>query len=141
VCTYGIGLPFDHPIWQSLPPCRCGDNGFTSPDIGWAPLTPTITPQWQPTYRFTDRANDPCGIGHAFIPDPGGIEVRDPDDEIIAHGAWVHVERLDDDRVWLNIRTPNGQDIHIDFYAKKGRKVGMFVRDEGDTPTPIPEPS
>ena len=72
--------------------------------------------------------------------DACGIEVRDPDDEIVAHGAFVHIERLDDDRVWLNIRTPNGQDIHVDFYAIKGRKVGMYVRDEGDTPTAIPEP-
>lgn len=24
MCTYGIGLPFDHPIWRNLPPCRCG---------------------------------------------------------------------------------------------------------------------
>lgn len=24
MCTYGIGLPFDHPIWQNLPPCNCG---------------------------------------------------------------------------------------------------------------------
>ena len=26
MCTYGIGLPFDHPIWRNLPPCRCGGN-------------------------------------------------------------------------------------------------------------------
>lgn len=24
MCVYGIGLPFDHPIWQNLPPCHCG---------------------------------------------------------------------------------------------------------------------
>lgn len=79
---------------------------------------------------------DPCGIKHAPI--PGGIEVRDPDDEIVAHGAFVHVERLDDDRVWLSITTPNGQSIHLDVYAISKRKVGMLVRDEGDVPTDIP---
>lgn len=84
--------------------------------------------------------SDPCGIRHAAIPEPGGIEVRDPDDEIVAHGAFVHVERLDDDRVWMSITTPNGQSVHIDLYAISKRKVGMSVRDEGDTPTPIPEP-
>lgn len=30
MCTYGIGLPFDHPIWQNLPPCHCG-GGATYP--------------------------------------------------------------------------------------------------------------
>lgn len=28
MCTYGIGLPFDHPIWQSLPPCNCGTTAL-----------------------------------------------------------------------------------------------------------------
>lgn len=79
-----------------------------------------------------------CGIVHAPIPYPGGIEVRDPDDEIVAHGALVHVERLDDDRVWMSITHPGGQEVHVDFFAISKRKVGMSVRDEGDTPTPIP---
>lgn len=85
-----------------------------------------------------DQPGDPCGIVHAPI--PGGIEVRDPDDEIVAHGAFVHVERLDDDRVWLSITTPNGQCVHIDFFAISRKKLGMSVTDQGDTPTAIPEP-
>lgn len=32
MCTYGIGLPFDHPIWQNLPPCHCG--------LGATPMQP-----------------------------------------------------------------------------------------------------
>jgi hypothetical protein len=26
MCIYGIGLPFDHPIWRNLPPCTCGQS-------------------------------------------------------------------------------------------------------------------
>jgi hypothetical protein len=33
MCTYGIGLPFDHPIWETLPPCGCG----TIPRVGLYP--------------------------------------------------------------------------------------------------------
>lgn len=42
MCTYGIGLPFDHPIWQNLPQCTCG--GLTLP------------PAWDnpPRVRFDD---------------------------------------------------------------------------------------
>lgn len=29
MCVYGIGLPFDHPIWRNLPPCRCGYENDT----------------------------------------------------------------------------------------------------------------
>ncbi len=82
---------------------------------------------------------DTCGIHHAPIPEPGGIEVRDPDDEIVAHGAFVHVERLDDNRVWMSITTANGQEVHIDFWAPRAR-VRMTVMDQGDTLTVIPEP-
>ncbi len=104
--------------------CGCGD-GIPVEELKCA------------TCRMTATLDD-CGIRHAPIPDPGGIEVRDPDDEIVAHGAFVHVERLDDDRVWLSITTPNGQSVHLDVYAISKRKVGMLVRDEGETPTPIP---
>lgn len=38
MCTYGIGLPFDHPIWQNLPPCRCGLSVNTNdPYVEWRP--------------------------------------------------------------------------------------------------------
>lgn len=77
-----------------------------------------------------------CGIVHAPI--DGGIEVRDPDDEIVAHGAFVHLERLDRHIVWLSITTPDGQRITVDFHAR--RRVRMLVQDQGDTPTTIPEP-
>lgn len=36
MCTYGIGLPFDHPIWRNLPPCRCGPEQRWSETLkGW----------------------------------------------------------------------------------------------------------
>lgn len=34
MCTYGIGLPFDHPIWRNLPPCTCG-QAQASRDWRW----------------------------------------------------------------------------------------------------------
>lgn len=41
MCIYGIGLPFDHPIWQNLPPCHCGQGAipFSSPKpyVQWRP--------------------------------------------------------------------------------------------------------
>lgn len=83
---------------------------------------------------------DPCGIRHAPIPEPGGIEVRDPDDEIVAHGAFVHVERMDRDAVWVGILTPNGQHIHVWFRALRKGRLRMAVMDQGETPTDIPEP-
>lgn len=46
MCTYGIGLPFDHPIWQSLPPCRCGGPAPTPSlwreVISWDEPSPNI---------------------------------------------------------------------------------------------------
>lgn len=81
---------------------------------------------------------DRCGVRHAPI--AGDIEVRDPDDEIVAHGAFIHVERLDRHVVWLSIQTPNGQRIAMDLVARAGgRRLDIIVRDEGDTPTHIPE--
>lgn len=64
MCTYGIGLPFDHPIWRNLPPCTCGQlPGPMNPlrdwrwwerpvkvdgtSIVWSDTTNTITIQSQ----------------------------------------------------------------------------------------------
>ncbi len=35
MCVYGIGLPFDHPIWRNLPPCRCGTEYQTQFPSVW----------------------------------------------------------------------------------------------------------
>ena len=115
---------------------------------GWRPTPhpPAATPAPAPTCGLTKMAGD-HGAGnpkhHSFRPAPApeGIEVRDPDDEVVAHGAFVHVERLDDDRVWMSIATPNGQEVHIDVFAQPKRRVGMSVTDQGDTPTTIPAPA
>lgn len=69
-----------------------------------------------------------CGVNHVPIPD--GIEVRDQDDEIVAHGAFVHLERLGAGLVFLSITTPNGRNITVDLYAPRGRGLSMLV--EGD---------
>ena len=60
--------------------------------------------------------------------------VRDPDDEIVGYGSF-HVERMDDDDVWIGLG--HGPAVHLDIVYAKGRKVGMVVRDErrGDDPT------
>ena len=41
MCVWGIGLPFDHPIWQNLPPCRCANGNVPT----------TTTEPWLPTFR------------------------------------------------------------------------------------------
>lgn len=41
MCIYGIGLPFDHPIWRNLPPCRCGTDVTYFPSV-WASDTPDV---------------------------------------------------------------------------------------------------
>ena len=71
--------------------------------------------------------SDDCGIRHATLPEGHDIDVRDPDDEIVAHRAFVHVERLDRGSVWVGIETPGGERVDIDFFAHKGR-LRMVVR-------------
>lgn len=67
MCVYGIGLPFDHPIWDNLPPCKCSGGMLVEPY--WLPPAwdnpPKVTPgpAWQPTYRFSDHSN-PVMVEH-----------------------------------------------------------------------------
>ena len=44
MCTYGIGLPYDHPIWQNLPPCTCGTRYTIEPR--WDNPIRTREPFW-----------------------------------------------------------------------------------------------
>jgi hypothetical protein len=68
----------------------------------------------------TDRcADERCDVAHVLL--DGDIEVRDPDDEIVAHRALVHIERMDADAVWVGIDTPDGQHTAVNFYVVKGR--------------------
>lgn len=78
-----------------------------------------------------------CDCGMAHVPMEADIEVRDPDDEIVAHRAFVHVERLSPDNVWMSIATPDGRRITVEFHNRKGHRVRMFVDSSGDTPTSI----
>lgn len=57
MCTYGIGLPFDHPIWQNLPPCHCG---LSVPQQTYL----TLPPRWDNPPRLpwlinADETNEP----------------------------------------------------------------------------------
>ena len=55
------------------------------------------------------------------------IEVRDPDDELVGYGYW-HVERMDDNDVWIGFG--RGVDLHLDIHAVSKKRVSMQVRDE-----------
>lgn len=68
-----------------------------------------------------------CCVPHVTLPAGQDIEVRDPDDEVVAHGAFVHIERMDADAVWLSIETPSGERVDIDFVAVNGA-LRMVVR-------------
>jgi hypothetical protein len=52
------------------------------------------------------------------------IEVRDPDDEIVGYGFW-HVERMDDDDVWIGFG--RGVDLHLNIHAVSKKRVSMHV--------------
>ena len=49
------------------------------------------------------------------------------DDEIVAHRSLVHIERMDKHSVWVGITGPDGEDVHVDLRAHKG-KLRMSVR-------------
>jgi hypothetical protein len=66
-----------------------------------------------------------CDIRHVRL--SSHIEVRDPDDEIVSHRSLVHIERMDDDTVWVGITAPDGERVDVDFWAVKG-KLRMNVR-------------
>jgi hypothetical protein len=55
MCVYGIGLPYDHPIWKSLPPCKCGDDEWShkSPFEPVLPRQPGLPPAWGPFVPVT----------------------------------------------------------------------------------------
>lgn len=124
-----------------------GGGDVTAVMVSRSDETPAPAPEARCSFCGLTKMAGDHGAGnpkhHSFRPAPApeGIEVRDPDDEVVAHGAFVHVERLDDDRVWMSIATPNGQEVHIDVFAQPKRRVGMSVTDQGDTPTTIPAPA
>jgi hypothetical protein len=60
-----------------------------------------------------------CDVRHVLL--DGDVEVRDPDDEVVAHRALVHIERMDDDAVWVGIDTPDGTHTAVWFRAVKGK--------------------
>lgn len=68
-----------------------------------------------------------CRVPHVTLPEGHDIDVRDPDDEIVAHQAFVHVERLDRHTVWVGITTPSGERVDLDLVATRG-KLRMLVR-------------
>lgn len=57
----------------------------------------------------------------------GKLEIRDPDDEMWARGWFVHVERMDDDYVWIGFTRGKAM-VHLDLVAKG--PIKMQWRDE-----------
>lgn len=66
-------------------------------------------------------------------PDEPSIEMRynedDTLDEVVARGAFVHLEQLDDNCWWLNVRLPDGREAMLTLYSKRG-KVRANVTEE-----------
>lgn len=67
-----------------------------------------------------------CKVRH--VPLKQDIEIRDPDDEIVGHG-FFHVERMDDDHVWIGFTDRDGGTVCLDVMAETG-KARMTVQDE-----------
>ena len=79
MCVYGIGLPFDHPIWLNLPPCRCGWESRPDPfreyvivnkPIWYSSVThrwpPEADPDWGVWEYRTSSSDDPRLTGVAL---------------------------------------------------------------------------
>jgi hypothetical protein len=60
------------------------------------------------------------------------IEIRDPDDEIIAEGCLIHIERMDRGYVWIGITDERGDILHVDLVKgpRCRHKLRMNLRDE-----------
>jgi len=54
-------------------------------------------------------------------------------DEFVADGAFIHIERMDDDHIWIGI-TVNGRLWHVNLQGGEGTNGGYIiarVSDEG----------
>lgn len=58
-----------------------------------------------------------CGARHD--PKKAAIEVRDPDDEIFGCG-FTHIERMDDDGVYVGIYAKDGSFVQVWLHSTKG---------------------
>ena len=80
MCTYGIGLPFDHPIWRTLPPCDCGGSSLPLSDVTSVdPYEPTSVFEVTSHYCLAITTNDGFGTvtGRDGLGTPGGSRTRD----------------------------------------------------------------
>jgi hypothetical protein len=53
--------------------------------------------------------------------------------EIVARGAYVHIERMADERVWMAIQVGRRL-LHINFYAPRKGTVRMHVEEFDNEP-------
>jgi len=76
-------------------------------------------------------------VAHRRVP-ARSLEVRDDgvggrhlgdEKEIVAHGAYVHVERMSEGNVWIGLQVGRRW-LHIDFYAARKGVVVMRVEEE-----------
>ena len=54
-------------------------------------------------------------------------------DDIIAFGAYVHVQRMADDHVWMAIES-EGRIIHVNLHAVRGAQILWGTTDESVGP-------
>jgi hypothetical protein len=72
------------------------------------------------------KAEGECEVSSIVLrPDDAPPRPHKPDqlgamDEIIATGASIHIERLDDSHVWAKIETP-GRTVRVSIWAKGGK--------------------
>ena len=71
--------------------------------------------------EVSDDATDPRL--HPNKPDLGDEK------EIVAHGAYFHLERMDDDVVWIGLQVDR-RFLHINLYAIKRGVLKMTVWEE-----------
>lgn len=43
-------------------------------------------------------------------------------DEVCAHGAFVHLEQMDDDQWWLGIDV-GGRSLHVNLWTKRNTRI------------------
>jgi hypothetical protein len=51
-------------------------------------------------------------------------------DEVLAQGAFIHLEQMDHDRWWMGIEA-GGKYFHLGFKMRKGR-LHVWLSDQGD---------
>ncbi len=57
-------------------------------------------------------------------------EIRDPNDEAVAHGNF-HIERMDDDSWWMAVYGTDGHNLRICLFTKRGAQIISTMEHDG----------